>query len=80
MTKLEDNIKEIFAVLDGTNWYQLSVQKTFEELEAEGSGLTSSEAKARLYLYPASCSLVYLRKPVLGYLCLLKATSGSRAV
>ena len=35
-------------MLDGTNWYQLSVQKTFEELETDSSGLTSSEAKTRL--------------------------------
>ena len=35
-------------MLDGTTWYQLSVQKTFEELETDSSGLTSSEAKTRL--------------------------------
>lgn len=48
MTIREGNIKEILAVLDGTTWYQLSVQKTFEKLEADSSGLTSSEAKTRL--------------------------------
>jgi magnesium-transporting ATPase (P-type) len=38
-------------VLDGTRWYQLSVEETFEELGADSAGLTSGEAKARLEKY-----------------------------
>ena len=38
-------------MLNGTKWYQLSVEETFEELEADSAGLTSSEAKARLEKY-----------------------------
>ena len=36
---------------NGAKWYQLSVEQTFEELEADDTGLTSSEAKARLEKY-----------------------------
>jgi magnesium-transporting ATPase (P-type) len=38
-------------VLDGTRWYQLSVEETFEELGADSAGLTSGEAKARVEKY-----------------------------
>ena len=34
-----------------TNWYQMSVEQTFEALESGNSGLTSSEARARLEKY-----------------------------
>ena len=34
-----------------TTWYQLSVEQTLEALEADNTGLTSSEAKARLEKY-----------------------------
>ena len=34
-----------------TKWYQLSVKQTLEALEADNTGLTSSEAKARLEKY-----------------------------
>ncbi len=34
-----------------TAWYQLSVEQTLEALEADNTGLTSSEAKARLEKY-----------------------------
>ncbi|MBA7474674.1 putative cation-transporting ATPase F [subsurface metagenome] len=37
--------------LNGTKWYQLSVEQAFEALEAGDRGLTSSEAKARLGKY-----------------------------
>ena len=36
---------------NGSKWYQLTVEETFKELEADSSGLTSSEAKARLEKY-----------------------------
>jgi len=38
-------------LLNGTRWYQLSAEQTFEALEASNVGLTSSEAKARLAKY-----------------------------
>lgn len=38
-------------MLNGTKWYQLSVEQVFEVLETGDSGLTSSEAKARLEKY-----------------------------
>jgi len=37
--------------LNETTWYQQSVEQTFEVLAADSSGLTSSEAKARLEKY-----------------------------
>ena len=37
--------------VNGTKWYQLSVEQAFEALEAGDRGLTSSEAKARLGKY-----------------------------
>ena len=38
-------------MLNETKWYQLSVEQTFEVLDADNAGLTSSEAKARLERY-----------------------------
>ena len=38
-------------MLNGTRWYQLSAEQTFEALEASNVGFTSSEAKARLAKY-----------------------------
>jgi len=38
-------------LLNGTRWYQLSAEQTFEALEASNVGFTSSEAKARLAKY-----------------------------
>jgi len=38
-------------LLNGNRWYQLSVEKTFKELEADSGGLSSSEAKVRLGKY-----------------------------
>ena len=38
-------------MLNGNRWYQLSVEKTFKELEADSGGLSSSEAKVRLGKY-----------------------------
>ena len=38
-------------MLNGNQWYQLPVEKTFKELETDGGGLSSSEAKARLGKY-----------------------------
>jgi potassium/sodium efflux P-type ATPase len=37
--------------LKETTWYQLSVKQTFEALETDNTGLTSSEAKARVEKY-----------------------------
>ncbi|MFC2021752.1 cation-translocating P-type ATPase [Chloroflexota bacterium] len=38
-------------MLNGTKWYQLTVEETFKELGADSTGLTSGEAKARLEKY-----------------------------
>ena len=39
------------ALPNGTAWYQLGVEKTFELIAADHTGLTSSEAKSRLGRY-----------------------------
>jgi len=39
------------ALPNGARWYQLGVEQTFELLAADNTGLTSSEAKARLERY-----------------------------
>jgi len=38
-------------LLNGTNWYQMPVEHVFEALESGNTGLTSSEAQARLRKY-----------------------------
>ena len=38
-------------LLDGAKWYQLPVEQVFEALRASSTGLSSSEAKARLDKY-----------------------------
>ncbi len=38
-------------MLNGTNWYQMPVEHVFEALESGNTGLTSSEAQARLRKY-----------------------------
>jgi len=42
---------EVSTLLNGTEWYQLSVEQVFEALKASSAGLTSSEAKDRLKKY-----------------------------
>ena len=37
--------------MNTTNWYQLSVEEVFKKLNANSSGLTSTEARERLKIF-----------------------------
>ncbi len=56
------------ALPNGTSWYQLGVEKTFELLMADNTGLTSSEAKARLERYGYNELKFKKRSPLVRFL------------
>ncbi len=53
---------------NGTEWYQLSVEQTFELLDANNAGLTSSEAKTRLEKYGYNELEIKKRGPLVRFL------------
>ena len=53
---------------NGTGWYQLGAEKTFELLAADNAGLTSSEAKARLERYGYNELKFKKRSPLVRFL------------
>jgi Ca2+-transporting ATPase len=56
------------VLLNETGWYQLSVEQTFELLEADNTGLDSSEVKARLERYGYNELKVKKRGPLFRFL------------
>ncbi len=56
------------ALPNGTGWYQLGAEKTFELLAADNTGLTSSEAKARLERYGYNELKFKKRSPLVRFL------------